>query len=43
MTQMALIISDCEWSNQGSVVSLILEHLMAADRLGFDEMFSTLH
>lgn len=40
---MATITSDSEWLNRESVVSLILEHHMAANRMGFGEMFSALY
>lgn len=43
MQQMATITGDSEWCNRESVVSLILEHHMAANRMGFGEMFSALY
>lgn len=43
MQQMAIITRDSEWNERKSVTSLILEHQMAADRLGFGEMFSILY
>jgi len=43
MQQMATITGDSEWDKRESVVSLILEHHMAANRMGFGEMFSALY
>lgn len=43
MQQMATITGDDEWDKRESVVSLILEHHMAANRMGFGEMFSALY
>lgn len=43
MQQMATITSDSEWNKRESVVSLILEHHMAANRMGFGEMFAALY
>lgn len=43
MQQMATITGDGEWGKRDSVVSLILEHHMAANRMGFGEMFSALY
>ncbi|MDR2594518.1 MAG: AAA family ATPase [Fibromonadaceae bacterium] len=43
MRQMASITGDAEWNKRESVVSLILEHHMAANRMGFGEMFSKLY
>ena len=43
MQQMATITGDCEWEKRESVVSLILEHHMAANRMGFGELFSALY
>jgi len=41
--QMATITGDCEWNKRESVISLILEHHMAASRMGFGEMFTALY
>jgi DNA helicase II / ATP-dependent DNA helicase PcrA len=43
MQQMAAITDDDEWNKRESVVSLILEHHMAATRMGFGEMFAALY
>jgi DNA helicase-2/ATP-dependent DNA helicase PcrA len=43
MQQMATITGDSDWNKRESVVSLILEHHMAAKRLGFGEMFEALY
>jgi DNA helicase-2/ATP-dependent DNA helicase PcrA len=43
MQQMAIITGDSEWNKRESVVSLILEHHMAANRMGFGEMFEALY
>ncbi|MDR0517371.1 MAG: AAA family ATPase [Fibromonadaceae bacterium] len=43
MQQMASITGDGEWNKRKSVVSLILEHHMAANRMGFGEMFAALY
>lgn len=43
MQQMAAITGDGDWDKRESVVSLILEHHMAANRMGFGEMFSALY
>lgn len=43
MQQMATITGDSEWDKRESVASLILEHHMAANRMGFGEMFSALY
>ena len=43
MQQMATITGDDEWNKRESVVSLILEHHMAAKRMGFGEMFAALY
>lgn len=43
MQQMATIAEDDEWNKQESVVALILEHHMAANRMGFGEMFAALY
>ncbi|MFV0627288.1 MAG: UvrD-helicase domain-containing protein [Alphaproteobacteria bacterium] len=43
MQQMATITGDSEWNTRDSVVSLILEHHMAASRMGWLEMFSALY
>ena len=43
MQQMATITGDGEWDERKAVVSLILEHHMAANRMGFGEMFSALY
>jgi len=43
MRQMATITGDNDWNKRGSVVSLILEHHMAAKRMGFEEMFEALY
>lgn len=41
--KMALLSGDAEWENPDQVKTLILEHHMAASRLGFSEMFAALH
>jgi len=41
--KMAKITGDEEWNKQESVVALILEHHMAANRMGFGGMFAALH
>ena len=41
--KMAETTGDSEWEAQGKVKTLILEHLMAAKRLGFLEMFESLY
>lgn len=43
MQQMAAITGDEEWNKRESVISLILEHHMAANRMGFGDMYSALH
>lgn len=43
MQQMATITGDEKWNKRESVVSLILEHHMAANRMGFGEMFAALY
>jgi DNA helicase-2/ATP-dependent DNA helicase PcrA len=43
MNQMAQITRDDEWNKRESVASLILEHHMAANRMGFGEMFAALY
>ena len=43
MHQMAIITGDEEWNDEKKVVSLILEHHMAANRMGFGEMFDALY
>jgi len=40
---MEALTKDAEWLQDKSVKKLILEHHMAARRLGFSEMFDTLH
>jgi DNA helicase-2/ATP-dependent DNA helicase PcrA len=43
MQQMAAITGDDKWKNREEVASLILEHHMAANRMGFGEMFAALY
>jgi DNA helicase-2/ATP-dependent DNA helicase PcrA len=43
MRQMVVITGDGKWKERESVVSLILEHHMAANRMGFGEMFAALY
>lgn len=43
MQQMAALTGDSGWGKREDVVSLILEHHMAANRMGFGEMFSALY
>jgi len=43
MEQMGNITGDTKWNNRETIVSLILEHHMAANRMGFGEMFSALY
>jgi DNA helicase-2/ATP-dependent DNA helicase PcrA len=43
MKQMATITTDNEWIKREAVTSLILEHHMAANRMGFGEMFSAIY
>ena len=43
LQQMAQITGDRLWGNREVVTSLILEHHMAAIRMGFGEMFEALH
>jgi DNA helicase-2/ATP-dependent DNA helicase PcrA len=43
MRQMAVMTGDSEWNQRESVASLILEHHMAANRMGFGEMFAALY
>jgi DNA helicase-2/ATP-dependent DNA helicase PcrA len=43
MKRMAEITGDGEWNKREAVVSLILEHHMAANRMGFGEMFAALY
>jgi DNA helicase-2/ATP-dependent DNA helicase PcrA len=43
MQQMAAITGDNEWNKRESIVSLILEHHMAASRMGFGDMFAALY
>jgi DNA helicase-2/ATP-dependent DNA helicase PcrA len=41
--RMAILTSDTEWMNLAAVKTLILEHRMAANRLGFADMFAALY
>jgi DNA helicase-2/ATP-dependent DNA helicase PcrA len=43
MQRMATITGDSEWDTRDSVVSLTLEHHIAASRMGFSEMFSAIY
>jgi len=43
MEQMADLTGDEKWKNRQEVKSLILEHHMAANRMGFREMFTALY
>lgn len=43
MEQMASITGDEKWRNRQEIKSLILEHHMAANRMGFGEMFAALY
>lgn len=41
--QMAVLTGDANWTIENGSKNLILEHRMAARRMGFDEMFSALY
>jgi len=43
MKRMADITGDSEWNERKSIKSLVLEHRMAAYRMGFGEMFDAVH
>lgn len=43
MQKMAIITGDGEWNERKKVISLILEHHMAANRMGFWKMFAALY
>lgn len=43
MHRMASITNDSKWEESDSVISLILEHHMAANRMGFGDVFASLY
>jgi DNA helicase II / ATP-dependent DNA helicase PcrA len=43
MAQMANVTTDPQWNDRASVKTLMLEHHMAARRMGFDRIFDPLY